>query len=191
MTIPRLVVTGTALIHSSAVPMGAIPQLPPSLFEAICPGLSAEPARRIETSGSFAAIVDFSTLTLTPKGRNCLLQVEGELVFTGTIEGSGTAQTSALVFAPCSDVVTTPPGTFPDVFKSIARLRGHDRRRAGGSQPALHGSRAARRGRSTDVSFSPTAWPGSAGGRGGGCGRRRVSRFRRRQLAPSVRRRGH
>jgi hypothetical protein len=44
--------------------------------------------------------------------------VDGELVFTGTIEGVARGTTSALVFAPCADVATTPPGTFPDVFKS-------------------------------------------------------------------------
>jgi len=75
-------------------------------------------ARQVETSGSFDAIVDFTTLTLTPRGANCLLTVDGQLVFTGTIEGTGTGTTSALVFAPCSEVATTPPGTFPDVFKS-------------------------------------------------------------------------
>ena len=117
MNIPRLVASGTALIVVGCAD-GLDPTAPALPLRGDVPGLSAEPARRIQTSGSFAAIVDFSTLTLTPKGRNCLLQVEGELVFTGTIEGSGIAQTSALVFAPCSDVATTAPGTYPDVFKS-------------------------------------------------------------------------
>ena len=117
MNIPRLVVSGTALILVGCAD-ARDPTAPALPVRSDLPGLSAEPARRIETSGSFAAIVDFSTLTLTPRGRNCLLQVEGELVFTGTIQGTGMGQTSALVFAPCSDVATTPPGTFPDVFKS-------------------------------------------------------------------------
>ena len=117
MNIPRLVASGTALIVVGCAD-GLDPTAPALPLRSDSPGLSAEPARRIQSSGSFAAIVDFSTLTLTSKGRNCLLEVEGELVFTGTIEGSGTGQTSALVFAPCSDVATTPPGTYPDVFKS-------------------------------------------------------------------------
>lgn len=117
MNIPRLIASGTAVILIGCVD-GRDPTAPAIPVQRHSPDLSAEPARRIETSGSFDAVVDFSTLTLTPKGRNCLLQVAGELVFTGTIEGSGTGRTSALVFAPCSDVATTPPGTFPDVFKS-------------------------------------------------------------------------
>jgi hypothetical protein len=85
---------------------------------------SARSARRIEASGEFAALVDFSTLTLTPRGRNCRLEVKGELVFSGTIEGSAVGQTSALVFAPCAEVATTPPGTYGDVFRSELRFEG-------------------------------------------------------------------
>ena len=43
---------------------------------------------------------------------------QGELVFSGTIEGAATGQTSALVFASCADVAASPPGTYPDVFTS-------------------------------------------------------------------------
>jgi len=87
------------------------------------PSLSAHGASRsrvIQASGTFDAIVDFSTLTLTPasEGRNCLLTVKGQLVFEGTLEGPAVGQTTALVFAPCADVATNLPGTFPDVFKS-------------------------------------------------------------------------
>jgi hypothetical protein len=78
----------------------------------------------VETSGTFDAIVDFSTVTLTPKGENCLLTVHGRLVFHGTIEGTANGVTSALEFAPCSDVAVNPPGTFPDVFKSVATFDG-------------------------------------------------------------------
>lgn len=72
----------------------------------------------VETAGHFDANVNFATLTLTPRGSNCLLTVKGQLVFTGTIAGTGTGQTTALVFAPCDLVATNPPGTFPDRFKS-------------------------------------------------------------------------
>lgn len=79
---------------------------------------SSSAAQPVQASGSFAAIVDFSTLTLTPKGRNCQLEVDGKAVFTGTIVGTADAHTSALVFASCADVATTPPGTYADVFHS-------------------------------------------------------------------------
>jgi hypothetical protein len=81
-------------------------------------------ARRVEATGAFAANVDFATLTLTPRGSNCLLEVEGELVFTGTIQGSAAGRTSALVFAPCEEAGTNPPGTFADVFKSELEFEG-------------------------------------------------------------------
>lgn len=81
-------------------------------------------ARRVEATGAFVANVNFSTLTLTPRGSNCLLEVEGALVFTGTIQGTATGQTSALVFAPCEQAGTNPPGTFPDVFKSELEFEG-------------------------------------------------------------------
>ena len=118
MRILRLVATGTALlIVGGCVDGRTIP-------DPTAPVLAASPARQIQTSGHFDAIVDFSTLTLTPRGRNCLLQVKGQLVFTGTIEGAATGQTSALVFAPCADVAASPPGTFPDVFKSELAFEG-------------------------------------------------------------------
>src|SRR5688500_2418770 len=81
-------------------------------------------AQRVPASGDFTALVNFSTLTLTPRGKNCLLEVQGQLVFTGTIDGPATGTTSALVFAPCSEVATTPPGTFPDVFRSELEFTG-------------------------------------------------------------------
>src|SRR5438045_3250105 len=86
--------------------------------------LSARPAGPVAVSGSFDAIVDFSTVTLTPKGSNCLLEVRGRIVFHGTIEGAANGVTSALEFAPCDQVAVNPPGTFPDVFKSDAVFDG-------------------------------------------------------------------
>ena len=78
----------------------------------------------IATSGEFDAVVDFSTLTLTPRGTNCLLEVDGQLVFSGPIEGPATGRTSALVFATCAEVSTNPPGTFRDVFRSELEFDG-------------------------------------------------------------------
>jgi hypothetical protein len=78
----------------------------------------------VQATGHYDAVVDFSSLTLTPRGRNCLLEVDGTLFFTGAIEGTATAHTSALVFAPCAQVATTPPGTYRDVFTSRAEFTG-------------------------------------------------------------------
>lgn len=78
----------------------------------------------VAVSGEFAAIVDFATLTLTSRGANCLLQVDGQLVFSGTIEGVATGTTTALVFATCAEVASSPPGTHRDVFKSELEFDG-------------------------------------------------------------------
>lgn len=96
----------------------------PSATRSSATSASPNAAQPVETSGSFDAIVDFSTVTLTPKGRNCLLQVKGHLIFHGTIMGTANGQTSALEFAPCSEVAVNPPGTFPDEFKSVAVFDG-------------------------------------------------------------------
>jgi hypothetical protein len=127
MRILRLLATGTALLIVGGCADGhtILDPTPPALsVQGHSSGLPAARARRIQTSGHFDAIVDFSTLTLTPRGRNCLLQVNGQLVFSGTIEGAATGQTTALVFASCSDVAASPPGTFRDVFRSELTFEG-------------------------------------------------------------------
>lgn len=124
MKVLRLVAVGMAVLVIGACADGSEKALGPTGPALQASELAMSPARRVETSGHFDAMVDFSTLTLTPRGSNCLLEVEGRLVFTGTIEGTASGQTSALVFAPCADVATTPPGTYPDVFRSEAVFEG-------------------------------------------------------------------
>jgi hypothetical protein len=121
MRVFRLVASGAALliVGGCADDRNILDPTAPALsVQGRSSELAAASARQIQTLGHFDALVDFSTLTLTPRGRNCLLRVNGQLVFTGTIQGAATGQTSALVFAPCADVAANPPGTFPDVFKS-------------------------------------------------------------------------
>lgn len=74
--------------------------------------------------GEFTASVDFATLTLMPIGANCLLEVDGALNFTGTLEGLASGTTRALVLADCADVAFNPPGTFADVFRSSLEFIG-------------------------------------------------------------------
>lgn len=99
------------------------PTTPDQLLPAGAPALSTSEGT-LPAAGEFTAVVDFSTLSLTPKGRNCLLVVDGQLVFTGTIEGVATGTTTAMVFAPCAEVATTPPGTHPDAFRSELEFAG-------------------------------------------------------------------
>lgn len=79
---------------------------------------------KISAAGSFDADVDFSTLTLTPVGPNCLLEVQGQLKFSGTLKGVATGVTQALVLAPCSAVAESPPSAFKDVFKFESQFEG-------------------------------------------------------------------
>ncbi len=78
----------------------------------------------VPAEGEFTATVDFTTLTLTPKGPRCLLEVDGALSFTGTLEGTASGTTSALVFATCDEVAVSPPGTFRDLFRSSLDFTG-------------------------------------------------------------------
>lgn len=126
MSTPRFVATGLValtLIGCADGPDGRIPT-GPTTSRAAAGSPSPNAARPVQTSGTFDAIVDFATVTLTPKGRNCLLTVKGHLIFHGSIDGTANGQTSALEFAPCSAVAVNPPGTFPDVFKSVAVFDG-------------------------------------------------------------------
>jgi hypothetical protein len=114
----------TALVASTLIgctdaPAGRVPSAPD-----VALSVSPDAAQPVETSGTFDAVVDFSTVTLTPRGQNCLLTVKGHLIFHGSIEGTANGETSALEFAPCSEVAVNPPGTFPDVFKSVAVFDG-------------------------------------------------------------------
>lgn len=66
-------------------------------------------------------VLELSTFSSTPVGSNCELTVSGALLFNdevGTIGGVADGTTTALVFAPCDDATSTPPGTFRDVFQS-------------------------------------------------------------------------
>jgi hypothetical protein len=123
MNILRFAVAGTAVFIVCSCADGreaSAPTAPAFAAQSHSAAVQASPARQVQASGHFDANVDFSTVTLTPRGRNCLLEVDGVLVFTGTIEGTATAHTSALESASCAEVATNPPGTFSDVFKSRA-----------------------------------------------------------------------
>jgi hypothetical protein len=93
-----------------------------ALVFAAAPSVSAAPP--IPASGTFEAVIVFETLKLEPRGNNCLLEVEGSLEFEGTLEGTASGHTTALVFAPCEEVADNPPGTFRDVFKSNLHFTG-------------------------------------------------------------------
>lgn len=125
MRVLRLVAAGSAVLVVGGCSNGPGTLAPTaSARSAQVQAASASASRKVEASGQFDAIVDFSTLTPTPRGQNCLLTVKGRLVFSGTIEGVATGQTNALVSAPCADVAAALPGTYPDVFHSDLTFQG-------------------------------------------------------------------
>lgn len=126
MNILRLVATGTAVLIVGGCD-GREPLVPAAAAAAergAALEVAAAASHPVDASGHFDAIVDFSTLTLTPRGSNCLLQVKGRFVFSGTIVGIANGQTTALVFATCEEVASKPPGSDPDVFTSDAVFDG-------------------------------------------------------------------
>ncbi len=77
-------------------------------------------------SGEFKTTIFPDTLTLTPAGDKCLVEVKGLLEFTGTLVGVAPGKTRALVFADCDTVAGgLPQGIFfEDVFKSNSEFLG-------------------------------------------------------------------
>lgn len=85
---------------------------------------SVSAAQTVPASGEFEVDIDPDDINLTPLGANCVLQVEGDVSFTGDLTGDATAQTTALVFAPCDVVAESPPGSVRDVFSSTMEFSG-------------------------------------------------------------------
>jgi hypothetical protein len=127
MTMLRLAVTGTALFVVVGCADGGDTTGPNSSTRAVrspAPVLAVAGTRLVPASGHFDAVVDFTTISLTPQGANCLLEVSGRLVFSGTIVGDAIGRTTALVKATCAEVAASPPGTYRDVFQSQLEFEG-------------------------------------------------------------------
>lgn len=80
---------------------------------------SASPASKAAVPASGDFVVDKPVLS-APKdlpGKRCKLIVSGELIFTGTLAGTATGITTAVVQAPCKEAINNPPGAFRDVFR--------------------------------------------------------------------------
>lgn len=76
-------------------------------------------ARHVGASGAFEAEVFFNTLVTRDVGSSkCEFVVQGQLTFSGTLEGVAEGTTTALIDAPCAEA-TNPAnlGAFRDVFR--------------------------------------------------------------------------
>ncbi|MFK5634008.1 hypothetical protein [Ornithinimicrobium sp. LYQ103] len=68
--------------------------------------------------GDFVAVVDFTSLQVQDvRGNKCEFTVNGTLTFSGTVDGDAVGTTTAVIFAPCDEALSSPPGTFFDVFR--------------------------------------------------------------------------
>lgn len=105
-----LTATATAATCLLALPAGATASTAPASTAAQSGAQSAE--------GEFAASVDFASLQVQDvRGDKCEFTVDGTLSFTGALEGDAVGTTTAVIFAPCEDALSTPPGTHFDVFR--------------------------------------------------------------------------
>ena len=85
-----------------------------------------ESARHVEASGAFEAEVFFNTLITRDVGiSKCEFVVQGQLTFSGTLEGVAEGTTTALIDAPCAEATNpTNLGAFRDVFRFEATFSG-------------------------------------------------------------------
>ena len=83
------------------------------------PATRVASARHVDASGAFEAEVFFNTLVTRDVGNSkCEFTVQGQLTFSGTLEGVAGGTTTALIDAPCAEA-TDPAnlGAFRDVFR--------------------------------------------------------------------------
>lgn len=78
----------------------------------------------VRAAGTFDVLLDLGSLRLQPVGNRCVLTVSGTLTFSGTLQGTATATTTAFEDASCEEVMANPPGTFADVFSSSGAFTG-------------------------------------------------------------------
>ncbi len=85
----------------------------------------APPGPASGASGTFGATVDFESLLAEDvRGNKCEFTVDGTLTFSGTVEGTATGTTTAVIFAPCAEALALPPGSFFDVFRFEGEFTG-------------------------------------------------------------------
>lgn len=81
--------------------------------------------RTVLAHGGIEVSLDPATLSATPASpTTCRLSVDVSLKLTGTVYGTASGETVAIVNAPCSAATSTPPGTFADVFRFTGAFQG-------------------------------------------------------------------
>ena len=75
--------------------------------------------------GDFTVAVELATASLEDVGATaCRLTVDATVTFSGDVVGAAHGTTIALIGAACSEVATTPPGTFADAFGLVGEFSG-------------------------------------------------------------------
>ncbi|MFT4215652.1 MAG: hypothetical protein QM619_00470 [Micropruina sp.] len=120
--------TVSRIVVSTAV-VGATVLAAPGTAHAVVPASAISASRSMRwlapARGTIAVELDGSTLTADPFGRRaCRLRVDATLRLSGTITGTASGVTTAIIGAPCEQVLATPPGTFADVFQFVGTFDG-------------------------------------------------------------------
>lgn len=82
--------------------------------------------KSVTVKGSLQVQLDPSTLQAVPVagGTKCQFSVGVTLNLAGTVQGTAKGTTVAIINAPCADALSTPPGTFSDVFRFSGNFQG-------------------------------------------------------------------
>jgi hypothetical protein len=76
---------------------------------------------RILAAGEFVPEPDFANATLIPQGNHCIVQIDGVLIFNGTLQGLASGTSTVRIFAACPEVEL--PGSLAD-YRSVFRSEG-------------------------------------------------------------------
>jgi hypothetical protein len=76
---------------------------------------------RILAAGEFVPEPDFANATLIPQGNHCIVQIDGVLIFNGTLQGLASGTSTVRIFAACAEVEL--PGSLAD-YRSVFRSEG-------------------------------------------------------------------
>jgi hypothetical protein len=100
-------VDGGAVLEPGA-PAASIHSAPPK-------ALASAGNPRILASGTFVS--QFDLVTLSPQGNHCIVQISGDLILSGTLQGTASGSATARIFAPCAELTLESLDDFRSVFR--------------------------------------------------------------------------
>lgn len=88
----------------------------------------AEASSRVVHATGTSTLVDVSFVEVVPRGQQCLLYVDQVTTLEGTLEGTSTTVSPAVIryFATCEDVFATGGAGIVSTYRSVAHFVGVD-----------------------------------------------------------------